>query len=291
MEKLGAKIELRGGYVKATCNQLIGNKIVLPFPSVGATENLIMAAVFARGVSIIENIAREPEIDDLINFLLAAGAKIEKKDSNSVIIEGVEPDSFKSIEYSPIGDRIEAATYLIAALITGSSVRINGINPATLESVIELLHDMGASIECGDNYLQVNQSTLKACKIDTAPFPGFPTDVQAQLMALCTKINGTSLITEHIFENRFMHVSELIRMGAEITLKGNMAVVEGGGDLLGAPVMCTDLRASAALVLAALAASGRSEVARVYHIDRGYEEIDKKLKQLGANIQRVNDKE
>jgi UDP-N-acetylglucosamine 1-carboxyvinyltransferase len=287
LEKLGAKVSMHGGYVKVTSDQLIGNKIVLPFPSVGATENLIMAAVFAKGLSAIENVALEPEIDDLINFLNSAGAKIERVSPSTIMIEGVETLSLNEIEHTPIGDRIEAATYLIAGLITNSKLKINGINPKSLEAVIQLLKEMGAIIELNSNSITVLPSSLKPCKVDTAPFPGFPTDVQAQLMALTTIIKGTSLISEHIFENRFMHVPELQRMGANIVLKGNMAVVEGEAKMVGAPVMCTDLRASAALVLAALVSEGETHINRVYHIDRGYEVIDEKLSKIGVNIKRV----
>ncbi len=288
LEKLGAKVSMHGGYVKVTSDQLIGNKIVLPFPSVGATENLLMAAVYAKGLSAIENVAQEPEIDDLIDFLNSAGAKIERSRS-TIMIEGVPPLSLKPIVHTPIGDRIEAATYLIAGLITNSSIKINGVRPIYLEAVIELLKGAGAKIDLDDNSITVHPSKLTPFNVETAPFPGFPTDVQAQLIALATKIQGSSFITEKIFENRFMHVPELQRMGAKIVLKGNLAVVEGGEKMVGAPVMCTDLRASAALVLAALICEGKSEIYRVYHIDRGYELIDQKLRQLGVDISRVNE--
>jgi len=289
LEKMGAKIELKSGYVEATTEGLKGAKLVLSFPSVGATENLMMAGVFAEGETIIENAALEPEIDDLGHFLNAMGAKITGLGTKEIRIQGVK--SLKTCDYTAIGDRIEAATYLMAALATHSDVMIRGINPAHLDAVISLLRDSGANIELGADWIHAFPSELKGITVDTAPFPGFPTDAQAQLMALMLVGKGTSVIAEHIFENRFMHVPELCRMGAHVQLKGNTAIIEGGNKLFGAPVMCTDLRASAALIIAALVAEGKTEVARVYHLDRGYENLEKKFQALGAKILRIKEAE
>lgn len=286
-EKLGAKIDLQAGYVDASTSGLKGNKLSLSFPSVGATENLMMGAVLAQGTTIIENAALEPEIDDLANFLISMGGKISGIGTSTLTIEGVS--ELKETTYEAIGDRIEASTYLMAALMTGSELTLTGINPTHLDSVIVALNDMGAKIECEKEKIRVFPSTLSPITIETAPFPGLPTDVQAQLIALCTKAQGTSIITENIFENRFMHVPELQRLGAQIELKGNSAIIKGGAQLKGAPVMCTDLRASAALVLAALAAQGESHILRVYHLDRGYEKLDQKLKMVGAKIERAQE--
>ncbi|WP_127718090.1 UDP-N-acetylglucosamine 1-carboxyvinyltransferase [Halobacteriovorax sp. HLS] len=286
LEKMGAKITLEGGYVYAeTDGPLKGANLLLAFPSVGATENLMMAAVFAEGKTVIENAALEPEIDDLANFLNAMGAKVSGIGSTRLEIEGVK--TLNEVEYTAIGDRIEAATYIMAALATGSNVKVEGFNPAHLEFVIDLLKEMGAKINIGDNFVEISESSLNSARIDTAPFPGFPTDVQAQMMALVTQVKGNTIITEHIFENRFMHVPELNRLGASIELRGNSAFIDGGHPLKGAPVMCTDLRASAALVIAALASEGKTEIDRVYHLDRGYENLDQKFKKLGANIERI----
>lgn len=287
LEKMGAKITLEGGYVYAeTDGPLKGAHLVLAFPSVGATENLMMAATLAIGQTVIENAALEPEIDDLANFLNSMGAKVSGIGTTRLVIDGVT--ELKEVEYTAIGDRIEAATYIMAALATGSSVKVEDFNPKHLEFVIDLLKSMGADIEVGENFVQVEPSTLKSTKVDTAPFPGFPTDVQAQMMALVTQVEGSTLISEHIFENRFMHVPELNRLGASIELKGNTAFVKGGVSLIGAPVMCTDLRASAALIIAALTSKGETEISRVYHLDRGYENLDEKFKKLGADIKRIS---
>ncbi len=288
-EKMDAKILLEGGYVEATTNQLRGKTLTLKFPSVGATENLMMGAVLAEGKTVIKNAALEPEIDDLAHFLMAMGAKIEGVGTSEITIHGVKQSELREFEYEAIGDRIEASTYLIAAIATNSEITITGSNPVHLDSVIETLREMGAQIETAPNTIIVKKGALKACKIDTAPYPGFPTDVQAQMIALATQAEGASIITEHIFENRFMHVPELLRLGAKIELKGNSAIVTGKSDLKGAPVMCTDLRASAALIIAALAAKGKTEILRVYHLDRGYEVLDQKLRNLGVKIERVNE--
>lgn len=285
LEKMGAEIEIEGGYVIAKTNGLKGAKLALDFPSVGATENLMMAAALAEGTTIIENAALEPEITDLGNFLIALGANIEGLDTKTIKVHGVK--ELKGATYSAIGDRIEAATYIIAGLMTNSEVTVRGFDPIHIDAVIEKLAEMEAKIEIGNDYVKVFPSELVGTDIDTAPYPGFPTDVQAQILALTTQAKGLSIVTEHIFENRFMHVPELQRMGAGITVKGNSAIIKGGKPLKGAPVMCTDLRASAALLLAGLCASGTTEVRRVYHLDRGYEKIGEKFASLGAPVERV----
>ncbi|MDC1175041.1 UDP-N-acetylglucosamine 1-carboxyvinyltransferase [Bacteriovoracaceae bacterium] len=286
LELLGAEIILEGGYVHAKTKGLKGTSLVLEFPSVGATENILMAAVLAKGNTKIENCALEPEVTDLANFLNAMGAKISGIGTKTLLIEGVE--KLTGGEYEAIGDRIEAATYIIAGLMTESEIEVTGFIPEHLEFVINKLKMAGAKFEISENAVKTFPSKLEGIDVDTAPYPGFPTDVQAQFIALATYINGSSVITENIFENRFMHVPELTRMGADITLKGNAAIVKGGKELIGAPVMCTDLRASAALILAALVAQGETEVQRVYHLDRGYEKLAAKFKELGANIKRMD---
>ena len=290
MEKLGAKIEIENGYIKASTEGLKGAHIVLPFPSVGATENIMMAAVFAEGTTVLENAAREPEIDDLADFLIAQGAKISGHGTSRITIEGIKLSELKPLKspYRVIGDRIEAATFIIAALMTGGDVVVKGFNPVHLSFVLDTLNEMNAKLEIGKDFVHVKPSkNLKCAQIETAPFPGFPTDVQAQMMALMSIVDGGSVVTESIFENRFMHVPEMARMGTKITLKGSSAIISGVKELSAAPVMCTDLRASAALVLCSLVANGESEIQRVYHLDRGYEKIDEKLTNLGATIKRV----
>jgi len=287
LEKLGCTINLNAGYVEAYVPKMQPNSLRLDFPSVGATENLMMAAVFTEGVTIIENAALEPEIDDLANFLNAMGAKVSCIGTQKIEVTGVK--AFHEVTYEAIGDRIEAATYLMAALATQSNITIEGVNPKHLQYVIDVLKKMGAQIQTNDSAIIVSKSELKGCQVDTAPFPGFPTDAQAQLIALCTQVQGISVVTENIFENRFMHVPELIRLGADITLKGKIAVIEGGEPLTAAPIMCTDLRASAALIIAALATNGDTELQRVYHLDRGYEKLEEKFSQLGAKIKRVKE--
>jgi UDP-N-acetylglucosamine 1-carboxyvinyltransferase len=289
LKKMGAKIELESGYVYATTEGLKGAKCVLPFPSVGATENLMMAAVGAEGTTIIENAALEPEIEDLGNFLIKMGAQIEGLNSSTITIKGRPLSELNEIEHEAIGDRIEALTYMMAALITDSEIEITGFVPSHLDAVIETLKKMNAQLEVTSDGIKVLHSKLEGITVETAPYPGFPTDGQAQLMALCTKVLGTSVITEKIFENRFMHVPELIRLGAKIELKGNTAIITGVEKLEQAPIMCTDLRASAALILAALASEGKTEIQRVYHLDRGYEKIDNKLRSLGVSISRINE--
>lgn len=290
MEKLGAEIEIENGYIKAKCKKLKGATITLPFPSVGATENLMMAAVLAEGTTVIENAAMEPEIDDLADFLIAQGVRIEGAGTSRITIHGMDIKDLKpqTKPYRVIGDRIEAATFIIAAIMSGGDVKVEGFNPKHLGFVLDTLVKMGANLEIGNDFVHVKKSPrIKGAIIETAPYPGFPTDVQAQMMALMSVVDGNSVVTETIFENRFMHVPEMARMGTKITLKGNLAIIEGVEQLSAAPVMCTDLRASAALILCALVAQGQSEIQRVYHLDRGYEKIDEKLTKLGAKIERV----
>jgi UDP-N-acetylglucosamine 1-carboxyvinyltransferase len=287
---MGAIIEIENGYIKARCDKLKGAVITFPFPSVGATENIMMAAVLAEGETIIENAAMEPEIDDLADFLIAQGVKIQGAGTSRITIQGMKISELKASKtpYRVIGDRIEAATFIIAAIMTKGKVKVSGFRPHHLEFVLDVLKKMGAQFEIGENFIQVLPSQrLKGAMVETLPFPGFPTDIQAQMMALMSLVDGNSIMTETIFENRFMHVPEMLRMGAKIQLKGNAALIEGVESLSGAPVMCTDLRASAALILCALVASGTTEIQRVYHLDRGYEKIDEKLTNLGAKIQRV----
>lgn len=286
-ERMGAEISLEGGNVLAHTNMLQGGELVLSFASVGATENLMLGATLAKGTTIIKNAAREPEIVDLAEFLISLGAKIQGHGTNEIIVEGV--DALHGGTYRAIGDRIEAATYIIAGLMTQSQVTVKKFVPEHLGAVLTTLEDMGANIERGENEVTVFPSTLKGATVDTAPYPGFPTDVQAQLISLMGVVSGASVVTEHIFENRFMHVPELNRMGASITLRGHVAMVEGERQYKGAPVMCTDLRASAALVLGALVAEGTTEIRRVYHLDRGYEHLEAKFAKLGARIERVSE--
>ncbi|OIQ19799.1 MAG: UDP-N-acetylglucosamine 1-carboxyvinyltransferase [Bacteriovorax sp. MedPE-SWde] len=287
LEKMGAKIDLNAGYVEAISNDgLVGTKLPLSFPSVGATENLMMAGVFAKGTTVIENAAMEPEIDDLANFLNSMGAKVSGIGTSKIIVEGVE-ELFET-DYEAIGDRIEAATYIIAGLMTKSSIKVTNFNPEHLEFVIDKLKEMGGNIEVGKDFVNVEPSELNGAKIETAPFPGFPTDVQAQMVALLTQVNGNSFVKENIFENRFMHVPELMRLGAKITQEGKAVFIEAPIQLKAAPVMCTDLRASAALVIAALCAEGETVIDRIYHLERGYEKLTAKLQGLGANIEKVD---
>lgn len=293
LEQMGAIIELKNGYIHAKCNRLEGAHINLSFPSVGATENLMMAAAYANGVTVLENAAQEPEIEDLANFMIAMGFKVEGAGTSKITIHGIDfgsLDNSKEISYRVIGDRIEAATYIIAGLMCNSEIIVSDFNPIHLKAVTDVLIDMGAKLEISDSSVHVYSSgTLKGTKVETAPFPGFPTDVQAQLMALMGVSKGNSAISEHIFENRFMHVPELIRMGMDIDLDGHTAFIKGVENIGTAPVMCTDLRASAALILAALVADGETTINRIYHLDRGYQQIEKKLQGLGANIQRAKE--
>ena len=286
LEKLGAKIVLEKGYVHATCEKLKGAELELSFPSVGATENLMMAATLAQGVTLIKNAAQEPEIIDLADFLNKMGAKVEGAGTSVIKISGVE--SLGPAKHRPIGDRIEAITYIICGLATNSSIEITDFCPEYIEDVINILKTMGANLEVMKNGVKTKPSSLKPFQAVTAPYPGFPTDAQAQLMALMALIPGRSTIVENIFENRFMHVPELNRLGANIKVDGKIATIDGVQSFSGAEVMCTDLRASAALVIGALVAVGETKISRVYHLDRGYEKIEEKLTTLGAKIFRTN---
>jgi UDP-N-acetylglucosamine 1-carboxyvinyltransferase len=285
LEKLGATIKIEKGYVDASVVDFVPTRVALSFPSVGATENLMMASVFSKGITIIDNAALEPEVDDLANFLNTLGAKVSGIGTATLTITGVE--HLVEGTYEAIGDRIEASTFVIAGLATHSEITVLGFNPIHIQAVLDKLLEMGAKFEVLENGVKVIPGPLKAVEVDTAPYPGFPTDVQAQMMALMTQARGVSMMSENIFENRFMHVPELKRLGSNIKLKGNIAIIEGPSHLEGAPVMCTDLRASAALVLAALCAKSETMIDRVYHLDRGYEALEKKLTHLGAVIERV----
>lgn len=284
--KMGCVVDLHSDYVEANVVKMEPAKIFLSFPSVGATANLMMAAVFTEGTTIIENAAMEPEIDDLAQFLNAMGANINGIGTNKIIIEGVE--ELHEVYYEAIGDRIEASTYLMAALATDSEITIEKINPAHLQSVICTLESMGAKIGIGNDFIHVYKSVLHCREVDTRPFPGFPTDAQAQLVALCTQVAGVSVITENIFENRFMHVPELVRLGSEMVIQGKSVHVNGKKKLSPASITCTDLRAAAALIIAALTIEGETIIEKVYHLDRGYENLIEKFSKLGASIRRFN---
>lgn len=285
---LGAKINLGHGYVEASSNKLIGNKIYLDFPSVGATENIMMAATLAEGETIIENAAEEPEIEDLANFLNTMGANITGAGSDTIKIVGVK--QLRGIAYTPIYDRIEAGTFMVAAAITKSRIKINGIVEEHLRPVIAKLTESGVAMEIdGKSIIVDGDRDLKPVDIKTMPYPGFPTDMQAQMMSLLCVVKGTSLITETVFENRFMHAVELKRMGANIKIDGRSAVVEGVEVLSGADVKATDLRAGAALILAGLAAEGYTKISDIYHIDRGYVDIEGKFRKLGVEIERIDE--
>ncbi len=286
LQQLGAHIEIENGYVFATAKKLVGDRIVFDFATVGGTENIMMAATLCRGTTVLENVAREPEVVDLARCLRSMGAKIEGEGTSTITIEGV--DELEPAAYSVIPDRIEAGTLLLAGAITGGDVKVVKCVPGDLYALINKLADCGFEIETGEDWVRVKPcKQWRAVDLDTAPHPGFPTDLQAQFMALMTQANGTSVITERIFENRFMHVQELARMGANITPETQVAVVHGNkGGLSGAPVMATDLRASACLILAGLATEGETVVSRIYHLDRGYENLEAKLAGLGARIER-----
>ncbi|MGP1353371.1 MAG: UDP-N-acetylglucosamine 1-carboxyvinyltransferase [Parasphingopyxis sp.] len=290
LEALGADIELAAGYVKASAPDggLRGGTISFPVVSVGATENAVMAAVLARGETVIENAAREPEIVDLCNCLVAMGAEIENIGTDRLVIHG--KDRLHGATYSVMPDRIEAGSYACAAAITGGELLLKGARAADMPSIIAGLRDVGLAVEEQDDGVQVTANgRLGPATISTAPFPGFPTDMQAQFMAMLALADGTSTLTETIFENRYMHVPELARMGADIDVRGRTAVVKGVEELVGANVMATDLRASMSLVLAGLAAKGETKVLRVYHLDRGYERLEEKLSGVGADIERVSE--
>ena len=288
LTKLGVRYKIIDGYVHATAPKgLIGSKINFSNISVGATENLIIAASFAKGTTILNNCAIEPEINDLINFLKKMGCKIKWISNRSLKIIGV--GETKEIIYSVMFDRIEAGTYLIAAAVTEGNLKIKNIIPSIIQTEINILKKMGAKIILKKNEVHImGNKKIKSTNIKTAPYPGFPTDLQAQFMVLLCKANKKSLIKEDIFENRFMHVAELNRMGAQILIKGNKAIIEGNINFTSAELMATDLRASVSLILAALSAKGKSIINRIYHLDRGYENLEKKLKKVGARIRRIN---
>lgn len=289
LEALGAEIEVEAGYVHAKVDgRLKGGEVVFDMVTVGGTENILLAAVLAEGVTTIRNAAREPEISDLINLLIKMGAKIEGIDTDTLVVTGVE--SLHGCEYAVVADRIETGSYLAAAAITGGRVKTTHTDPNLLESVLEKFEEMGAEVTRGDDWIELDMlgKRPKAVSFRTLPHPEFPTDMQAQIMAVNAIGRGFATISETIFENRFMHVPELSRMGANIQVDGNDAVVTGVETLSAAPVMATDLRASFSLVLAALAADGETLIDRIYHIDRGYENIEAKLQSLGANIKRVS---
>lgn len=285
LERLGAQFSLSEGNIRGTCKHLRGNRVTFDMPTVGGTENLLMAASLAKGETVIENAAREPEIVDLANFLIACGAEIEGHGESVIRIQGKE--SLNGAAYAIMPDRIEAGTFMVAAAITGGKLELDNCPVNSLSAVVEKLSGMGLCIKGDDNSLTVENPGRTTCvNIKTQPYPGFPTDMQAQIMALAAVSDGMAAIEESIFENRFMHVQELSRMGANIRVTGRTAIVNGVAGLSGAPVMASDLRASASLVLAGLAANGITEVLRIYHLDRGYESIEEKLNAVGAKISR-----
>lgn len=286
LEKMGAEVSLSEGYAFVKAKKLKGTAIYFDTVTVTGTENIMMAATLADGTTIIENAAMEPEVQDLANALISMGADIEGAGTSIIKIRGV--NSLKPFNYSIIPDRIEAGTFMVAGGITGGEIRIRGCNPSHLDSIIIKLKEAGIMIECYEDGIMVKgNDRVIPVDVKTLPYPGFPTDMQAQFMALMSIADGTSLITESIFENRFMHVAELRRMGADIRVEGATATIKGVSSLIGAPVMATDLRASASLILAGLSAKGKTIIDRVYHLDRGYERIEDKLIPLGARIKRV----
>ncbi len=286
MKALGATIQLEDGYVKATAKKLVGANILFETSTVGGTENVMMAAVLAEGRSVLENAAKEPEIVDLANYLIAMGAKISGHGTSVITIDGV--DKLKPATFEVMADRIEAGTLLIAGALTKGEVTVKKIKHESIDALIVKMRECGFQIDIGSDSVTVRKASgWRAVDITTNPFPLFPTDLQAQFMALMTVADGTSVISETVFENRFMHVQELSRLGADITPKSRVAVVRGVKMLTGAPVMATDLRASASRVLAGLVARGETAVSRIYHLDRGYEKLENKLSNLGAKIRRV----
>lgn len=287
LRALGAEIEIEGGYIRARADRLKGARIVLDTVTVTGTENLMMAACLAQGRTVIENAAREPEVVDLAHFLSAMGARISGAGTDTLVIDGVE--RLHGCDYDVLPDRIEAGTYLVAGAITGGRVRARNARPEHLDAVLSKLRDAGATVTVGEGWIEVDMGGRRPVAVDirTAPHPGFPTDMQAQFAALNAVAEGVGTVVETIFENRYMHMLELRRLGADIRIEGHTAVIHGAERLSGAPVMATDLRASASLVLAGLVARGTTEVQRIYHIDRGYECIEEKLGQLGANIRRL----
>ncbi|MEE9357604.1 UDP-N-acetylglucosamine 1-carboxyvinyltransferase [Candidatus Vondammii sp. HM_W22] len=287
LRAMGADIEVEAGYIRAKAKRLKGARLVMDIVTVTGTENLMMAATLADGITVIENAAREPEVVDLANCLNKMGARVSGAGTDTVTIEGVK--RLIGEHYDVLPDRIETGTYLVAAAITGGSIRIRDTQPGLVDSVIHKLRESGAEIEAGEDWITLDMKGRrpKSVNVRTAPYPAFPTDMQAQFTALNSVAQGVGIITETVFENRFMHVLEMQRMGADIRLEGNAAICDGAERLTGAPVMATDLRASASLVLAGLVAEGETVVERIYHIDRGYENIEEKLSGLGAQIRRI----
>ncbi|MGH8495348.1 MAG: UDP-N-acetylglucosamine 1-carboxyvinyltransferase [Gammaproteobacteria bacterium] len=288
MRALGADIHVENGYIRARAERLRGSRLVLETVTVTGTENLMMAAALADGETVLENAAREPEVVDLAAFLNAMGANVRGAGTDTIVVTGVE--ALHGTDYAVLPDRIEAGTYLAAGAITGGRVRVKGVRPEHLDAVLIKLRESGADLRLGDDWVELDMRGRRPHSVDvrTAPYPAFPTDMQAQFAALNVVADGVGTIVETVFENRFMHVLELQRMGASIRLQGNTAVIQGVDHLTGAPVMATDLRASASLVLAGLVADGDTTVRRIYHIDRGYECIEEKLELLGARIERVS---
>jgi len=289
LQDMGAEIDVSNGYIHAKASRLKGARLVLDIVTVTGTENLMMAAALADGTTIIENAAREPEVVDLADFINAMGGKISGAGTDTITIEGVE--TLHGTRYRVLPDRIETGTYLVAAAITGGSIMVKDTAPHLLDAVTEKLREAGAKIEIGEDWISLDMEGRrpKAVSVRTAPYPAFPTDMQAQFAALNCIAEGTATVVETIFENRFMHVQELKRMGADIEIEGNTAIIRGVDALTSAPVMATDLRASASLIIAGLVASGETEVQRIYHIDRGYENIEEKLSLLGAKIRRTHE--
>ncbi|NNE06842.1 MAG: UDP-N-acetylglucosamine 1-carboxyvinyltransferase [Xanthomonadales bacterium] len=288
---LGAEVSVQNGNIIATAGRLKGARVIFDTVTVTGTENILMAATLAEGETVIENAAQEPEVVDLARFLVSMGARIEGAGTKVIRVQGTE--SLSGTQYSVLPGRIETGTYLVAGAMTRGRVKLTRARPGDLDAVLDKLTECGAQIECGDDWIELDMEGRRPRSVDitTAPYPAFPTDMQAQFTALNTIAEGTGIITETVFENRFMHVQELLRLGADIRLKGNTAIIRGVEKLAGAPIMATDLRASAGLVLAGLVASGNTVVDRVYHIDRGYEIIEEKLGQLGARIRRLGNRE
>ncbi len=289
LQAMGAEIKVEEGYIRARCERLRGARIVMDQVTVTGTENLMMAAALADGETVLENAAREPEVTDLAHFINAMGGNIRGAGTDTLVIEGVE--ALRGCDYSVLPDRIETGTYLVAGAITGGKVLVKDTDPSLLDAVLVKLEQAGAIIDTGEDWIELDMEGRKpkAVNIRTAPYPAFPTDMQAQFCALNAIAEGSGSVTETVFENRFMHIQELVRMGADIHLEGNTAIITGVANLNGAPVMATDLRASASLILAGLVAEGETLVERIYHIDRGYDHIEEKLACLGARIRRIAD--
>lgn len=290
LRALGAQITIDGGYIRAKAGRLQGARIAFDTVTVTGTENLLMAATLARGTTVLENAAREPEVVDLANFLIAMGARIEGAGTSTITIEGV--DNLQGCDYHIVPDRIETGTFLVGAAVTRGKIRVRDTVPGILTAVLDKLRECGAEVTVGEDWIELDMhgQRPRSVSITTAPYPDFPTDMQAQFCVLNALADGTAKVTETVFENRFMHINELQRMGADMTIDGNSVTIRGVERLRGAPVMATDLRASASLILAALVADGETTVRRVYHIDRGYERIEEKFHLLGADIRRVPDK-